>query len=93
MLVQIVSSLFQKHLEVCGYVPIPCPNECSDILLRKDLPHHLSQICTKRKIVCCKCGEQVTAEREQVIDRKSDNRETISKLLNRSCDSGKRTGN
>lgn len=54
-----------KHLEACGYVPIPCPNECSDILLRKDLPHHLSQICTKRKIVCCKCGDQVTAEREQ----------------------------
>lgn len=54
-----------KHLEVCGYVPIPCPNECSDILLRRDLPQHLSQACTKRNIVCCKCGEQVVAEKEQ----------------------------
>lgn len=54
-----------KHLEICGYISIPCPNECSDILLRKDLPHHLSQICSKRKIVCCKCGEQITAEKEQ----------------------------
>ena len=62
----IIIFIFQKHLEICGYISIPCPNECSDILLRKDLPHHLSQICTKRKIVCCKCGEQITAEKEQV---------------------------
>ena len=55
-----------KHLSDCGYVRLPCPNECEDDdttcgsdsifhILRKDLVVHVSEECPRREYECPHC--------------------------------------
>ena len=55
-----------KHLSDCGYVRLPCPNECGDgdttcisddifHILRKDLEVHVSEECPRREYECPHC--------------------------------------
>ena len=42
-----------KHLDVCGHVPLDCPNKCSDEkILRQDLPDHIVKSCPLHKVGC-----------------------------------------
>lgn len=50
-----------KHFEQCNYVSIPCPNKCTDILLRKDLDQHLTKLCQKRLVPCPQCHVDILA--------------------------------
>lgn len=61
---QVIETLknIQRHLDECQYVPIPCPNRCSHILLRRDIQEHLSHICHKRTLICNQCSSEVLAE-------------------------------
>ncbi len=56
-----------KHLKTCGYVKLPCPNDCGDKnhsiifeatqLFRKDLQRHLEDRCPRRQYSCPHCQE------------------------------------
>ena len=42
-----------KHLDVCGHVPLDCPNKCSDAkILRQDLPDHIEKSCPLHMVGC-----------------------------------------
>ncbi|ESO97835.1 hypothetical protein LOTGIDRAFT_208992 [Lottia gigantea] len=56
----VMLNLIQKHIEDCPFGLIPCSNNCSDILLRRDLNHHLSSVCCYRQITCHSCSRRLT---------------------------------
>ena len=42
-----------KHFDVCGHVPLDCPNKCSDEkILRQDLPDHIEKSCPLHMVGC-----------------------------------------
>lgn len=47
-----------KHLKVCLYTPLPCPNnELCGKIIRKDIERHKNEECPYRIIECLlKCG-------------------------------------
>lgn len=50
-----------KHLEVCLYQKVPCPNnpECP-MVLRLNLEHHMENVCEFRIVDCVlNCGTQI----------------------------------
>ncbi|XP_069133693.1 TNF receptor-associated factor 6-like isoform X1 [Argopecten irradians] len=59
---QVVLKQLQKHLEICEFACVPCPNRCSHILLRKDLNNHLEDVCHLRTVKCPTCHTELQAE-------------------------------
>ncbi len=55
----------ETHLKTCEYATIPCTNECKqdDQIQRKDLDHHLTNDCPRRKYKCPHC--QKTGEHQE----------------------------
>ena len=42
-----------KHFDVCGHVPLDCPNKCSDEkILRQDLSDHIEKSCPLHMVGC-----------------------------------------
>ena len=41
-----------KHIPVCQYYPVKCPNDCGVTCEREDVEYHLKNICDKENISC-----------------------------------------
>ncbi|NP_001161672.1 TRAF-like protein [Saccoglossus kowalevskii] len=50
----------KSHLESCKYNQVECPNNCTAVITRKLLKHHLSNECPRRTVVCEHCGADFT---------------------------------
>lgn len=50
--------LLSKHIGQCPLHPVPCPRECGEFVLRKDLDRH-AMTCTRSFEKCHICGEMV----------------------------------
>lgn len=50
--------LLNKHLGECPFHPVPCPRECGEMVLRKDMGQH-EQTCAKLLEKCSICGKLV----------------------------------
>lgn len=48
----------EKHLKVCQYIEMPCPNKCGVGCLRSDLDVHVAE-CPERKVSCESCSRQM----------------------------------
>ena len=65
-----------QHLDMCSYAMVECPNEChEDNLLRKDLQHHMAQLCSEREYDCPDCSMKdvyrvITGPHQDVCERK-----------------------
>ena len=42
----------QKHWSMCGFYPVPCPNECGVCPERQNLEHHMSKDCPLAVVKC-----------------------------------------
>ncbi|CAH1785557.1 unnamed protein product [Owenia fusiformis] len=58
----IILKKLQNHLESCPFSCKPCPNQCSAILLRRDMPRHLAEECIRRLIRCNACKDKIIFE-------------------------------
>lgn len=47
----------EMHVDVCEFVPITCPRQCKEKLVKKDLIEHLKKYCPYRAWECGLCGE------------------------------------
>ena len=47
----------EKHKQECPKEIIECLNKCGSKLERQKLPHHIQDICTRRKVYCQYCHE------------------------------------
>ena len=47
--------LLEDHLEICGYVLVPCANGCGDHTIRHNLHLHNTKVCALRKHTCEHC--------------------------------------
>ena len=56
----------EAHLELnagdCEYVDIACPNECDQLVEKRNLPSHLTNSCPKREFTCQYCNFKATYE-------------------------------
>ena len=54
-----VAELAQKeaHFEQCGFVTVPCPQQCGMPVRRKDLEKHKTSQCKFRDVTCPHCHE------------------------------------
>ena len=64
-----------QHLDKCDYSIVKCPNCCDKDLLRKDLQHHIAQLCSEREYECHDCHEKdvyrvITGPHQDVCERK-----------------------
>ena len=50
----------ETHVDTCEFTLLPCPNQCQEHLMKKDLPHHLERDCLNRDFECQHCGEMGT---------------------------------
>ena len=55
----------EEHLVSCGYIQVPCPNECKEddkvqMITRKDLNQHLKEHCVNRDYECEHCKKKAT---------------------------------
>ncbi len=46
----------EKHKAQCGFAKVPCPNDCPEEVLKKELDNHLSSECIYRVCSCDHCG-------------------------------------
>ena len=52
--------MLEKHTAKCGYVLLPCPNNCKgnhNLFMRKDLDRHVAKECRNRDYNCKHCGQ------------------------------------
>ena len=48
----------ERHVKECGFMPAVCPNEgCHVEVNARDLLHHKTAVCEKRRVQCHKCAE------------------------------------
>ncbi|KAL5006414.1 hypothetical protein ScPMuIL_015220 [Solemya velum] len=59
--VVIVLKQIKSHIATCPFALIPCPNQCMDILLRRDLNNHILTTCSKRRLECPHCHQKQLA--------------------------------
>ena len=68
-----------KHLAICGFTLLPCPNECHQgggnvlkvvELLRKDVEKHTKEECPRRQYMCPHCQE--TGEYQKLTTKHID---------------------
>ena len=75
-----------QHLDKCSYAVVECPNNChKEYLLRKDLQHHMAQLCSEREYQCPDCSMEnvyrvITGLHQDVCERKK------VKCENKECD-------
>ena len=75
-----------QHLDKCDYAIVQCPNDCHENnLLRKDLQHHMAQLCSEREYKCPDCSMMdvyrvITGPHQDVCERKK------VKCENKECD-------
>ena len=73
-------------MDKCDYAVVECPNAChEDNLLRKDLQHHIAQLCSEREYECPDCSMKdvyrvITCPHQDVCERKK------VKCENKECD-------
>ena len=63
------------HLEECDEYIIVCPNGCNRMgkvtkLNRRELVHHLEEVCLYQKVECCNCCEEM--ERRYIEDHETN---------------------
>ncbi|XP_050739933.1 TNF receptor-associated factor 6-like [Eriocheir sinensis] len=64
---QIVDLMYiEHHTQACSYQPVLCPNECSAMVLQRELEQHLSSQCLLRQKLCALCNEPYTCSQEQL---------------------------
>lgn len=44
-----------SHEEICQYVSKKCENECSEVVMRKDMEYHVHYKCPRRRVCCKHC--------------------------------------
>ena len=48
----------QKHVKTCGFAPVVCSYAgCNEVLNARDLIHHETAVCEKRRFQCHDCAE------------------------------------
>jgi hypothetical protein len=48
-----------EHNQTCGYVVVPCDNDCNEMVMRKDRKHHKENLCCRRIVGCSYCDVQM----------------------------------
>ena len=48
----IYEEVVRKHWPVCGYCPVPCPNDCGVYPERQNLEHHVAKDCSLTVVNC-----------------------------------------
>ena len=48
----IYEEVVRKHWPVCGYCPVPCPNDCGVYPERQNLEHHVAKDCSLTIVSC-----------------------------------------
>ena len=56
--------VLEQHVSVenssgCQYTLLPCPNDCYEDVLRRDMDEHRESICGRRKVTCEHCDEEM----------------------------------
>ena len=75
-----------QHLDKCDFSVAECPNDChKENLLKKDLRHHTTHLCSERKYECPVCSMKdmyrvITGPHQDVCERKK------VKCENKECD-------
>ena len=74
-----------KHLSICGFSFIPCPNNCkeSDEILRKDMDEH-EKVCPRRQYKCPHC-EQVGEYHERTTTHLKECHQVEVPCPNKDC--------
>ncbi|XP_070199854.1 TNF receptor-associated factor 6-like [Littorina saxatilis] len=49
------------HQNECPLALVPCPNRCSNVLLRRDLEEHVKSACDRRSVQCPDCSNDFIA--------------------------------
>eukprot|EP00301_Raphidiophrys_heterophryoidea_P007108 c1279_g1_i1.p1 GENE.c1279_g1_i1~~c1279_g1_i1.p1 ORF type:complete len:458 (+),score=69.80 c1279_g1_i1:64-1374(+) len=75
----------QRHLLVCEWRELPCPNNCGDVFLCRELSQHTERACPNEKVWCpLKCG--ATLNRRDVMQHtESECIKTTEKCLVPGC--------
>ncbi|XP_076471576.1 TNF receptor-associated factor 6-like isoform X2 [Babylonia areolata] len=55
------------HQNVCPLALVPCPNQCTHVLLRKDLEQHMTQSCDRRSLPCPYCSASFLAVEYEML--------------------------
>lgn len=50
----------QAHEAHCSLTRVECPNKCSEVVLRRDLDRHTSELCPRRRFKCPYCHQYGT---------------------------------
>ena len=70
-----------QHEDSCGYTPAVCTNPgCGEILNKRDLTIHESELCEYRKLKCHSCGE-MTKTLENMEKRMETNQTNVEKNM------------
>ena len=56
--------VLEQHVSVenssgCQYTILPCPNDCYEDVLRRDMDEHRESICGRRKVTCEHCDKEM----------------------------------
>nr|XP_033794013.1 TNF receptor-associated factor 5 isoform X3 [Geotrypetes seraphini] len=82
-----VSINLKNHEEnYCPDFPVPCPNQCSQILARDEIEDHLSSMCTEAELECPfkEYGCLVKDKRKKIQEHENDSlRDHLLLVLNR----------
>ena len=77
-----------KHWTVCDNYPLPCPNKCGELdIKRRDLPAHKERDCPLQLVKCeyVYCGCEVHLTRSNLPRHLSENTQHHLSLVSRQC--------
>ncbi|XP_052800376.1 TNF receptor-associated factor 6-like isoform X2 [Mya arenaria] len=61
----IILKQLQSHYQECSYTQVLCINGCSERMARGDLAEHLATLCTRRRLKCERCHQEMPADKEK----------------------------